>query len=77
MTPEFWAICGVGLVILWRGGEIVNNIHVAAVERRKDHEELVAILEETRGELGTINLLVDGISNAVDPPPSKYEDPPY
>ena len=76
MTPEFYALVGVGIVIVWQGGALAHAIHIAAVERREDHRELLEQLEQIARDTGSLDLVVGGIARDIAPPIDP-ENPPY
>lgn len=68
MTPEFYALIGLGVVVIWQGGLILQAMRIAAVERRKDHEEMLAAIENVAKDIANIEMFVGGIDNKINPP---------
>lgn len=63
-----WAMLAVAVCIVWGSQHIAKVVHAANLDRRDDHRELMATLGEMACNIASIDLLVGGISNAVDPP---------
>jgi hypothetical protein len=75
--PSVWGPVLVAASVLWAASWITQAIQTAEAARRQDHEFLTRDLAEIASDIGQLTLLVGGISNKVDPPPTVFEDPPY
>lgn len=74
MTPEFWALFGIAVVVVWQSNAIIQSIHIAAVERRQDHRELLEEIESLVKDVGFLEMYVGAIDNKINPPDlSDYE----
>lgn len=63
-----WAPLIVAGCVLWAGNHVGQMIHAANMDRREDHREMLAALEDLAGDLGKIELMIDGLSARYDPP---------
>jgi hypothetical protein len=69
-----WSPLVISGAIIWAGYQNIKIVHAANMDRRDDHREMMDKLQDIDDALGRLDLMVDGIASAVEPPPRDIDD---
>lgn len=67
-NPAVWGPLLVALVLGWLGSGVLKVLHIAAVERREDHREMMQALDEIARDISNLEANLDGLARRYDPP---------